>query len=106
MALVYDRDDSGAELPVYVPRRRRTPQPSALERLQPLIGSLGATVTLSRFLALLVANEAFSERDRGLAQNVWAIGFYEGVRAARRAARRELPPFEMAGGPQAVEEGI
>lgn len=90
--LVYDRDDSGAGLPVYVPRRRRRHGPSALERVRPLMGSLGASVTFERFQAL--ARAAFSEREADLAGQAYAVGFYEGVRAARRRVGVEVPPLE------------
>ena len=96
MALVYDRDDPG--LPVYVPRRRRAQLPSAQERVQPLVGSLGAQVTFDRFVAMLRANGSFSAAEVALAANVWSIGFHEGVRAQARQLGRELPPFEEAYG--------
>lgn len=93
MGLVYDRDSSGAGLPVYVPRKRRRREPSPLERVRPMIGALGAGVALERFRAL--AEAAFDEGQAHMATQAWAVGFYEGVRAARRLhGGRELPPFE------------
>lgn len=92
MGLVYDRDDSGAGLPVYVPRRRRRLEPAPLERVRPMIGALGAGVTLERFKAL--AEAAFDEREAHMAVQAWAVGFYEGVRAARRRTGVELPALQ------------